>query len=152
MKNEIENHIRGFGMSGYLITDELRNVENEFALDLGHVKTLDDQTNQTFYSQFEQSVRAEASDMAIHYETFYCLEKSIRKVISEALQDTEGTDWWDSQRIPGAISQSVEQRIKKEIDKAVTRRSDYPIDYTTFGELSVIITKRDYVLNKAAFS
>ena len=141
MKNEIENHIRGFGMSGYLVTDELQNVEAEYALDLGHVPASVDQTTHSFYSQFEQSVRAEAADMATHYETFYCLEKSIRKVITEALDDSEGSGWWTSQRIPDAIKQAVDQRAKKEVDSGVTRRSEQPIDYTTFGELSVIITK-----------
>lgn len=31
-------------------------------------------------------------------------------------------------------------RAKKEMDNGITQRSEYPIDYTTFGELSVIIT------------
>jgi hypothetical protein len=34
----------------------------------------------------------------------------------------------------------VDKRIQKEVDNSVTRRSDNKIDYTTFGELAVIIT------------
>lgn len=140
MKNEVENHIRSFGMSGYLVSEELRDIESRYALELGHTSHREAESDQSFYPQFEQTVRAEAADMAAHYETFYCLEKSIRKVITETLLDAEGGNWWDSSRIPPAISQEVEKRIRKEVDSGVTRRSDHSIDYTTFGELSVIIT------------
>ncbi len=78
--------------------------------------------------------------MSRHYELFYCLEKSIRKLIRETFEDGDGTNWWDSGMIPANIIQEVKNRIQKEIDSGVTRRSEDPIEYTTFGELSVIIT------------
>src|SRR5690606_2056252 len=85
-----------------------------------------------YFPQFEQSVRAEASGMAIHYETFYCLEKSIRTLIVEILKDAEPAGWWSSGRIPQDIVSAAESLIQKEIDGGFTRRSDDPIDYTTF--------------------
>lgn len=78
--------------------------------------------------------------MATHYELFYCLEQAIRKLISEAMGDGVGGDWWNSGKVPGSIVQDVRDRVQKEVDSGVTRRSENPIDYTTFGELSVIIT------------
>lgn len=135
-----DDHVRSFGMSGYMITDDLRNVEERYSIELGHAsKSLSD-TPTEYYPQFEQSVRAEANEMSRHYELFYCLENAIRKLITETLHESEGREWWDSGKIPADIVRQVKERILKEIDSGVTRRSDSDIDYTNFGELSVIIT------------
>lgn len=139
MRN-LENHIRSFGMSGYLITDELRAIEGKYAVQLGHAMrpTADEQGE--YYAQFEQSVKAEASSMSLHYELFYCLEKSIRKLISETLEEAAGANWWMAGKVPTNIVKDVNDRMQRERDNGVTQRSEYAIDYTTFGELSVIIT------------
>lgn len=135
-----DNHLRSFGMSGYMITDDLKRIEERFSIELGHVsKSLSD-TPTKYYPQFEQSVRAEANEMSRHYELFYCLENAIRKLITETLHESEGPKWWDSGKMPADIVRQVKDRTQKEIDSGVTRRSDSSIDYTTFGELSVIIT------------
>jgi hypothetical protein len=42
--------------------------------------------------------------------------------------------------MPGDIVNDVKSNIQREIDGGVTRRSDAPVDYTTFGQLSVMIT------------
>lgn len=138
--NKVEDHIRSFGMSGLLICDEIRLVEQRYGVTLGHSAATASQSPDDYYPQFEQSVRNEASVMARHYEMFYCLEKAIRKLISETLHDSDGADWWDKGRIPEAIVNDVKNNIQREIDNGVTRRSDAPIDYTTFGQLSGIIT------------
>lgn len=132
--------IRSFGMSGYMISDELRAIEQRYNLLLGHSTRSVADTPEEYYPQFEQSVRAEAAEMSRHYELFYCLENAIRKLISEALQESAGADWWDSGKVPPAIVKDVKGRAQREIDSGVTRRSDAQIDYTTFGELSVIIS------------
>jgi len=131
--------VRSFGMSGLLVTEELKNVEQKYNLELGHVARAAAKSPVDFYPQFEQTVRAEARAMARHYELFYCLEQSIRKLITETLLEAEGANWWDT-KVPTSIVQSVKDLIKKEVDSGVTRRSDAAIDYTNFGELSVIIT------------
>ncbi|MEM7208886.1 MAG: Swt1 family HEPN domain-containing protein [Pseudomonadota bacterium] len=138
MANRLNDHIRSFGMSGYLVTEELHGVEKDYSLNLGHSGT--DDGEQHYYPQFEESIRTEAAEMAMHYETFYCLEQSIRKLIVNSLFDAEGSDWWASARIPEDIFKRTEKLIQKELDSGITRRSELPIDYTTFGELSVIIT------------
>src|SRR5690625_5947970 len=80
--------------------------------------------------------------MSQHYELFYCLETSIRKLISDTLSDAEGAGWWQSSRVAPNIRSDIDKRIQREVDSGVTRRSDDSIDYTTFGELAVLITDR----------
>jgi hypothetical protein len=133
-----EDLIRSFGMSGFLVTEELRMIEQKFNLELGHVPRSAVASPAEYYPQFEHTVRAEASEMARHYELFYCLEQSIRKLISETLEEAEGAKWWDA-KVPPAILQEVKDRIQKELDSGITQRSEEPIDFTTFGELSGII-------------
>jgi len=136
----ISDTVRSFGMSGLLISEELRSLQERLGLDLGHGPTESTLSQADFYPQFEQSVRNEASEMARHYELFYCFEKSIRKLITETLQESDGSGWWDGGRIPATIIADVNSNIQRELDSGVTRRSDAAIDYTTFGQLSVIIT------------
>jgi hypothetical protein len=93
-----------------------------------------------YYPQFTAAVRAEAASMSSHYETFYCLEKTIRALVADTLEVSEGQDWWQSSRIIPNIKTEVASRIQKELDSGVTRRSVGELDYTTFGELSAIIT------------
>jgi hypothetical protein len=127
-------------MSGFLICDELRKIEQRFGIELGHVRKPEAGSAVAYYPQFEQSVRLEAADMSEHYEVFYCLEQAIRKLIVETLEDAEGTDWWNSSRIATDIKADVASLVKKERDNGVTQRSDNMIDYTTFGQLSGMIT------------
>ena len=140
MMSKAEDYIRSFGMSGMLVCDEIRLIEQQFGVDLGHSTPVAQQAPDEYYPQFEQSVRNEASDMAKHYEMFYCLEKAIRKLISETLHESDGVGWWDKGRIPAGTVQDVKDNIQREVDGGVTRRSDAAIDYTTFGQLSGIIT------------
>lgn len=140
MNKNALNHIRAFGMTGCLISDEIRNIENEYDIELGHHARESTVDEARFYPQFEQAVRAEAANMSQHYELFYCLETSIRKLLVDVLFDAEGSNWWDSERIAQRIRDDVKNRAQKEVDSGISRRSDNEIDYTTFGELSVIIT------------
>jgi hypothetical protein len=137
---DASDYVRSFGMSGYLITDELRLIEQKFAVELGHVPKPAVSDAVAYYPQFEHSVRLEAAGMSQHYEVFYCLEQSIRKLIAETLQDAAGVDWWNSGRIPTDIANAAAELVRKERDSGISARSDDPIDYTTFGQLSVIIT------------
>lgn len=78
--------------------------------------------------------------MAKHYEVFYSLEKSIRELVAQTIEAAEKReDWWNSSRVPPNIQADVKNRVQKELDAGVTRRSLDELDYTTFGELSVII-------------
>ena len=62
-------------------------------------------------------------------------------MVSETIETAEKTeDWWPTQRVAQNIKTEVAARIQKELDAGVTRRSMDELDYTTFGELSGIIT------------
>lgn len=138
--NKVDDLLRSFGMSGYIISDDLRNIENRFGIELGHLPALVVQSPVDYYPQFEHRIRAEAAVMSRYYEVFYCLENAIRQLISETMGDAEGLDWWTGGKVPPSIVTAVQERVQRETDSGVTRRSDREIDYTTFGELSVIIT------------
>lgn len=136
----LADSIRSFGMSGLLICDELRQIEQSFGIELHHSPKTEAASAVAYYPQFEQSVRREAAEMSENYEVFYCLEQAVRKLITETLEEAEGTDWWNSTRILPDIKADVASLAKRERDNGVTPRSDNMIDYTTFGQLSVMIT------------
>lgn len=133
----VDEIVKAFGMTNMLLEEDLNQVEQTFAIDLGRHKqaTKDDPSRR----QFDMAVRAEAATMAVHYETFYCLEKTIRSLITDVLEAAEGDDWWTSSRIPPNIQTAVANRTTRERESGVTRRSTEALDYTTFGELSEII-------------
>lgn len=140
MSNILEK-IKSFGMTNQMVIEDLSRVGAAHGFDLGHVPATAQTVEDVYYPQFDASIRQEAEDMAIHYAVFYSLEKSIRTLVAETLETAEGTaDWWDSGRVPAAVKQEVTSRIQKELDAGVTRRSSDELDYTTFGELSVIIS------------
>jgi hypothetical protein len=126
-------------MSGYLITEELKKIEQQYDIELGHLPESKAASAIESYPQFEQAVRIEAAEMSEHYEVIYCLEQAIRKLITETLQDAVGSDWWNS-RVPQEVQQEVNKRLKTEKESGMTQRSTELTDYTTFGELSVIIS------------
>lgn len=137
-----ENVLKLFGMTNQMMIHRLDQIENEFDLDLGHKKESSPEEDEFYYPRFESAVRAKAREMAAHYETFYCLEVSIRTLISEILIDKAGAAWWDNEDIvPKVVQDGVKARIRKELDSGISRRSDDPIDYTNFGELGEIIKK-----------
>jgi hypothetical protein len=135
---QVNDYLRSFGMSGLMVTEDLKAVEQKFDIELGHVSRAAQQSATEYYPQFEQEVRREAAVMAQHYELFYCLEQAIRKIITETLEEAEGVNWWDT-KVTQKIRDDVKELQQKEIDNGITRRSERAIDYTTFGQLSVII-------------
>lgn len=139
-KHPTLERIKAFGMTNQIVMEELSRVGKEHAVDLGHLPSSAPEKDPEYYPQFDASIRSEAAAMSQHYEIFYSLEKSIRVLVSGALEDAERTDeWWTTARVPEAIKLEVASRIKKEVQAGVTRRSLDELDYTTFGELSTII-------------
>lgn len=126
-------------MTSQLIEYELDKIEKKYGINLkrGHIKVVG--VDDSYYPQIEQDIRSEAAKMAPRYEIFYSLEKTVRRLIADTLNAAEGPNWWQSDRIPPIIKTQAENVQKKEIDSAVTPRSDEPIDFCTFGELGEII-------------
>lgn len=127
-------------MTNQMVTEDLARIARVHNLDFGHLPSLPSASDAVYYPQFDAAIRSEAAEMSKHYEVFYSLEKSIRVLVSGAVEAAEKReDWWKSSRIPANIQTEVALRIQKELDAGVTRRSIDELDYTTFGELSVII-------------
>lgn len=93
----------------------------------------------TYYPQFDEKIRKQAAQMAAHYEIFYCLEQSIRFLIVQRMAETS-QNWWE-EKVPQEVRVEAKKRHEEEIDKGITPRSYNLIDYTNFGELSIIIGK-----------
>lgn len=127
-------------MTNQMVIEDLSRVAAVHSVDLGHLPAATKAVEDVYYPQFDAAVRAEAAEMSRHYEVFYCLEKSIRALVSETIEEAEKSqNWWQSARVPQAIKSEVDSRIQRELDSGMTRRSSDELDYTTFGELANII-------------
>lgn len=134
--------LKQFVMTIQLLEHDLDQVEHDFTVDLkrGHLKATE--RDQSYYPQIENEIRAEAAQMSPHYEVFYSLEKTIRRLVSETLESVDGTSWWNTpSRVPPNVKSEAENRRQREIDTGMTVRSDNFLDFTTFGELGEIIKK-----------
>jgi hypothetical protein len=133
--------IKAFGMTNQMVSEDLAKIATTYSVDLGHLPISTQSVEEVYYPQFDAAIRSEAAQMAKHYEVFYSLEKSIRALVSDTIEAAEkGVAWWSSSRVPPHIKTEVESRTQKELDAGITRRSIDELDYTTFGELSVIIS------------
>lgn len=133
---DLEHRIKLFGMSHALVERDLDKVEAALGIDLQRVES--DEKDESYYPQFGQSLRNEAAGMRAHYELFYCLERSIRRLVADTLQAQHGEQWWDN-HVREEIRIKATSTIQHELDSGVTPRSQEQIDYTTFGELAEIV-------------
>ncbi len=76
--------------------------------------------------------------MSNNYAIFYCLENSIREILTQRLEEQYGEYWWNL-AVPEAVRKNAEGNRKKELSSGVTPRSNEFIDFTNFGELGEII-------------
>lgn len=133
--------IKAFGMTTLQISSSMSRIERKFGIDLGHNVGKPKSRKTEEYEQFEANLRGEAERMSEFYEVFYCLENSIRKLVADTMVEAEGSDWWNGKRVDEKrIREQANGRRRREIDSGITPRSDQLIDYTTFGELSQLIT------------
>lgn len=141
MPSRPDGLIRAFGMTGLQISSSMSRIERKFGIDLGHDASAPKSRKAAEYEQFEAALRVEAARMSEFYEVFYCLENSIRNLVDDIMIEVDGADWWNGSRVDEKrIREPAAGRQKKEIDSGITPRSDRLIDYTTFGELSQLIT------------
>lgn len=148
---DIELALKLFAFSNQLVEHELDRIEREFAIDLGRGHTAKLEKDETYYPQIDRAIRQEAASMSQHYEVFYSLEKTIRSLVADTLQTSDGDGWWGGTRVPPKIKQDADSRLQREIDSGMTVRSSSPLDFTTFGELGEII-KTNWDLFGSVFS
>lgn len=149
MSAAAEDGIKMFGMTNQLIEQSLDRVEREYAIDLGRGLRSATEVEDAYYPQIESSIRAEAAEMAPHYEMFYSLETTIRRNVRDQLA-AEGDDWWET-LIPETIREDAERVQRNEKDQGVTPRSDDLIDFLTFGQLGEVI-RTNWDIFAATFS
>jgi len=92
------------------------------------------------YPQFDEYVRKQATEMSRHYQVFFCLEQSIRKMITITMEEAHGATWWDT-KVNENITREVDALVQKEVDSGMRQRSERMIDYSTFGQLREIIVQ-----------
>jgi Swt1-like HEPN len=130
--------IRLFGLSNLSIESDIRRVEVAHNVDLGHRPRPSDGPEEQFYPQFSEKLRNEADAMAQHFAIFYCLENSIRELITDRLEEAHGENWWETV-VPPNVRDNANKNRAKEVAAGVTLRSDEMIDYSNFGELGEIL-------------
>jgi abortive infection bacteriophage resistance protein len=129
-------HMQLFGMRNLLLEAELAKLEAA-GIEMGHVATL--QRHEVVDVElFDRDIRTEAERMAELYVLYYCLENTVRRLISERLQEKYGPAWWKT-AVPQGIQTAVTDKQAKEKDSVLSIRSDDPLTYTNFGELISII-------------
>lgn len=136
---DAESKVKLFALANSLTEDALDKLEDSLNLNLGR-KEIQPNKEQDYYKQFDLLFRKEAKEMSKHYEVFYCLEKSIRSLVVQLMFEKYGENWWE-EKVDEEIRKNVDKNIQREEDSGFTIRSEQTIDYTTFGELTQIVTK-----------
>lgn len=136
---KVAARVKLFALANSLTENSLDKVERELDLDLGRRAPVEAK-KRDYYLQFDSRFRQEAKNMAEHYEVFYCLERSIRALVVQLMEEAYGANWWE-EKVDEEIRKNVEKNISREEDSGFTIRSEAKIDYTTFGELAQIAIK-----------
>jgi hypothetical protein len=139
--------IKLFGLNNLSVESDIRKIEKQHDVDLGH-QPKSRERDQVYYPQFSQKLRDESEAMAVHYSIFYCLENSIRKLISDRLSEEHGVDWWEKLDIvPQNVAKNCKDNRNKEVQSGITPRSEAMIDYSNFGELGEILRSNSSVFS-----
>jgi hypothetical protein len=125
-------------MGNLFINEELSRIEKEYGLDLRPARRLPGDRDNKYYLRFEADLRRSAAGMARHYEVFYCLENTIRDLVSDIMEGAFLANWWDD-KVDVEIRKEATKNRRREEEMGVASRSDRAIDYITFGQLGQII-------------
>jgi hypothetical protein len=131
------DRLKQFIFNGFLL-------DNDFSLLKGKgiiVRSTSDQQNivRLEENSFSPIITYNGNKMSSVYVIFFCLENSVRDLISERLLERKGIEWW-TLCVPKKIKDDVEKlKAKEEKNKYHTQRSSSMIGYTMFGNLSQII-------------
>lgn len=132
MTDSISEQLKKFGWQALALEDDLAKLEKS-GVSIGHSLSL--QTKEIVDADlFENDIRANAAKMADFYKLYFCLENTIRRLMTERLIEKYGAGWWEL-RVPESVKRSVAELQQREKDSPVTLRSPDPLSYTTFGEL-----------------
>lgn len=91
-----------------------------------------------YYRLFPDDLRERGERISKYYIILYCLENFICDLITNTLEKNHGKNW-SALCVDESIKRDVDVTIAREKDAGVTLRSPNKIDYTTLGQLSIII-------------
>ncbi len=131
----LADDVKLFGMHNLMLESELNKLEDS-GIQIEHAKTIQ-KAEVVDVELFENDILQGARKMADFYVLYYSLENSIRRLISERLAEKHGPTWWKS-KVPPALQAEVEKKQKEERDTTMSIRSEDPLTYTNFGELTGI--------------
>ncbi|MHB8413542.1 MAG: Swt1 family HEPN domain-containing protein [Candidatus Acidiferrales bacterium] len=131
----IADHVKLFGMHNLMLETELNKLEAK-GIQIEHAKTIA-KAEVVDVDLFESDILLEARKMADFYVIYYAVENSIRRLVSERLEEKHASNWWKS-KVPPGVQTEVEKKQKEERDTTMSIRSDDPLTYTNFGELIAI--------------
>jgi hypothetical protein len=128
----ISDDLKLFGMHNLLLETDLHKLEAR-GIQIEHTKTVV-KVEVVDVDLFESDIMQDARKMADFYVIYFAVENSIRRLISETMEDKHGMTWWAT-KVPEKVRLEVERKQKEERDTAMTIRSEDPLTYTNFGEL-----------------
>ncbi|HWY06296.1 MAG TPA: Swt1 family HEPN domain-containing protein [Candidatus Acidoferrales bacterium] len=128
----IADDLKLFGMHNLMLESELANLETR-GIQIEHTKTII-KTEVVDVDLFENDILQEARKMADFYAIYYAVENSIRRLVSERLEEKHGPTWWKD-KVPSGVQAEVDKKQRDERETAMSIRSDDPLTYTNFGEL-----------------
>lgn len=135
MNNDMDK-LKLFTMKNLLLETELAKLENS-GIKIGHLQTIE-KDDVVDIELFETDIRTQAKKMADFYVLYYSVENTIRRLISERLNEKYGANWWE-EKVPEDVKKGVRERQEKEKDSVISLRSEDPLYYTNFGELIDIL-------------
>ena len=135
-----KNVIKLFGMSGLQLRAAIDTAGSATGYQL-QTGDSDAAYETVLADRFGSSLVQRAEAAANHYQVFFCLEVSIRGLVNDLIADSDGPAWWGRDRVPENVETEVRKRMRRDEETGMTSRSTDPLDFTTFGELNLIIQK-----------
>lgn len=134
------DQLKKFVFDGLLLEDSFERLEREgISVRGGRHEIPVERIDET---DFSPRIIHAANRMSSIYIVFYCLENSVRELITDRLSERNGVDWWEL-CVPGKIKESVQKlKDQEERNRYHTQRSTASIGYTMFGNLAQIITNK----------
>jgi hypothetical protein len=131
-KDETEHQLLVFHMKNLMLEKSLARLEDS-GIAIGHKQTIkEEETVDT--DLFEHEILKKAEKMADFYVLYFSMENSVRKLITDVLNERHGPDWWEN-KVPEGVRVKVQEKQQQEMDTAMSIRSEDPLAYANFGEL-----------------
>lgn len=133
---QLLKQLKVFGMQNFQVEADLLKLESE-GIDIKHSQTIE-QKEIVDIELFEEEIKSQARKMSAFYYLYFCIENSVRGLIVGRLQEKYGADWWNI-KVPDEVKRDVEELREREQETPVAIRSEEPIYYTNFSDLTKII-------------